>query len=330
MKVAIFRSYGSPEVLKIEDIPKPKPGPNQILVKTKSTAVTVADSRIRGANYPKGFGLFARLMFGLFKPSKKIQILGSTFSGEVKAIGANVTEFKLGDSVLGMKTPPNFGTYAQYLVINETAAITHKPQNVSYQQAAAMVFGGTTALHFLRDLGKLQPKESILIIGASGAVGTNAVQLAKYYGANVTAVCSGKNEKLVKSLGADRVIDYTKEDVSKAGLFDAVLIAAPGFDLEDLAKLVKPNGRILLVLGDLWSLLQAKLPFLRKKHLRKFTILDGIAPEKKEDIEFLTDLTASGKLKVVIENEYPFSKIVEAHRHVDTGHKVGNIVVNLN
>jgi NADPH:quinone reductase-like Zn-dependent oxidoreductase len=268
-------------------------------------------------------------MLGLIKPSSKVQILGTTFSGVVKAVGSEVTQFQAGDAVIGMKQPPHLGTYAEYLVVDETAALAHKPKNVTHQEAAGVLFGGTTALYFLRDIGKLQAKERILIIGASGAVGTNAVQLAKYYGAHVTAVCSGKNAALVKSLGADAVIDYTKDDVSQAGLFDIVFTAAPGLTLDELAGLVKPGGRVLLVLTDFWGLLQAKMPFLRKKQLRKTTLLDGIAPERKEDVEFLTHLVAKKKLKVVIEKEYPLEKIVDAHQHADTGHKVGNIVINV-
>jgi NADPH:quinone reductase-like Zn-dependent oxidoreductase len=329
MKVAIFREYGPPDVLKVENQPKPTPGPTQILIQNHATAVTAADSRIRGANFPKGYSLLARLMLGLFKPSAKVQILGASFSGVVEAVGSEVTQFQVGDEVLGMKSAPNFGTYAEYVVVEETAALAHKPKNVTHQQAAGVLFGGTTALHFLRDIGKVQPKERVVIIGASGAVGTNAVQLAKYYGAHVTAVCSGKNAALVRSLGADAVIDYTKNDVSQAGLFDVVFTAAPGLTLDELASLVKPGGRVLLVLTDFWGLLQAKLPFLRKKELRKTTLLDGIALERKEDVEFLTELVAQKKLQVVIEKEYPLHKIVAAHRHADTGHKVGNIVINV-
>ncbi len=329
MKAALFDTYGPPEVLHIAEIAKPSPSPTQILVKNYATAVTVADSRIRGANFPKGFTFPAKLMFGLNAPYKKNQLLGTTFSGVVEAVGSEVTQFKKGDSVLGMKSATNLGTYAEYLVIDEKAAVAHKPKSVSHQDAAGMLFGGTTALYFLRDVAKLQKNETILIIGASGAVGTNAVQLAKYYGAKVTAVCSGKNAILVKSLGADRVIDYTKEDVLQAGKFDVVLTTAPGLELEDLAHLVQPTGRVVLILANLWELLQSNIPMLRKKQLRGITFLDGTASEKKEDVEFLTGLLAEKKLRVVIDKEYPLSEIVAAHRHVDTGHKVGNVVVNV-
>jgi len=329
MKAAIFRQYGPPDVLKIEEVFKPVPQDNQILVRNKATAVTAADYRIRGANFPRGMGLFARLFLGFSKPNINIQILGTGFSGVVESVGKNVTQFRKGNAVLGMKTPPNLGTYAEFLVVDEDSAVTIKPKSISYQDAAGMVFGGTTALYFLRDLAHLKKDETILINGASGSVGTNAVQLAKYYGAKVTAVCSTKNLALVKSLGADKVIDYTKQDVSEVGTFDVVFTAAPGLGTDDLLALSKPNGRVLLVLTDLMGMLKAKLPFLQKNFSKKVQFIDGIAPERKEDIHFLAELMEKKKLKVVIDKEYSLDEIVEAHRHADTGHKVGNIVVNI-
>lgn len=327
MQAAIFKEYGPPEVLQLVELPKPIPGPKQVLVKNHATAITAADSRIRGARFPKGFTLPARLMLGLFRPYSKTQLLGTTFSGVVEAVGAKVTEFKKGDLVLGMKSPPNLGTYAEYVVVDEHAAIVHKPVSVSHQEAAGVLFGGTTALYFLRDITHIQKNQSILIIGASGAVGTNAVQLAHYFGAKVTAVCSGKNKKLVVSLGADRVIDYTTQDVLQAGTFDIVFNAAPRLSFEQLARLTKPTGKVLLVLTDFWGILQAKLPLLRKKRLRNTIFLDGTAPERKEDVALLAAMVAKQQLKVVIEKEYPLTEIVVAHRHVDTEHKVGNVVV---
>ena len=329
MKAAIFRRYGPPEVLKVEEVPKPIPQEGQILVRNKATAVTAADYRIRGANFPKGMGLFAKLYMGNPKPRKSIQILGGGFSGVVESVGKNVHHFKKGDQVLGMRTPPNMGTYAEFLVIDENSAVTIKPKSISHQDAAGMVFGGTTALYFLHDLGRLKKGETILINGASGAVGTNAVQLAKYYGAKVTAVCSTKNVKLVKSLGADKVIDYTKTDISRAGTFDVVFTSAPGLDTDGLIALSKPNGRVLLVLADLMGMLKAKLPFLRKNSSNSIQFIDGIAPERKEDINFLVGLMEKKKLKVVIDKEYSLDDIAEAHRYADTGHKAGNLVINI-
>ncbi len=327
MKAVVFRQYGPPEVLKIEELSKPITKIGEILVRNKATAVTAADYRIRGANFPKGMGLFARLYMGFFKPKEKVQILGTGFSGVVEAVGENVSLFKKGDAVFGMKTPPNFGTYAEFLVVDENSAVTIKPKSMSHQDAAGVVFGGTTALYFLRDLGRLKKDETILINGASGAVGTNAVQLAKYYGAKVTAVCSSKNVKLVKSLGADKVIDYTKEDVTKAGTFDVVFTAAPSLDTDDLIALTKPDGRVLLVLTDMMGMLNAKLPFLRNKSSRSMQFIDGIAPERREDIRFLAELMEKKKLKVVIDKQFSLDEIVKAHQYADTGHKVGNVIV---
>lgn len=329
MKAAVFREYGPADVIKVEERPIPVPTDNQILVRVKATAVTAADYRIRGANFPAGLAFFARLYMGYFKPRESIQILGTCFSGVVESVGKNVRQFTKGNAVVGMKALPNTGTYAEFLVIDEDAAVTLKPKSVSHQEAAGMVFGGSTALYFLRDLGRIKKGETILINGASGSVGTNAVQLAKYYGATVTAVCSTKNIKLVKSLGADKVVDYTKEDVSKAGTFDVVFTAAPSLSSDDLISLSKSNARILLVITDLSGMLKAQFPFLRKKSTKPVQFINGTAPERKEDLNFLLKLMESKKLKTVIDKEYSLDEIVEAHRYADTGHKAGNVIITV-
>lgn len=329
MKIARFTEYGPAEVIRFEEQDVPTAGAGQLLVKVHSTAVTVADSRIRGANFPKGYGLIAKPLLGLFKPNKNVQILGSIYSGEVVKTGSGVTSFNIGEMVMGMKSPPNLGTYAEFIVVDEKSAVAHKPDSLSHNDAAGLLFGATTALYFLRDLGAIKKGDKVLVVGASGAVGTNAVQLAKYYGAVVTGVCSTKNIQLVKDLGADYVIDYTQEKILGSGSYDLVLNVAPGLDVNQLTSLVSPGGKVLVVLSDLWGLLQAMIPLLRNSSARSTDVKAGVAPERKEDVVLLADLSAKGVLKVVIDKVYPFDEIVDAHRHVDTGHKVGNVVLEM-
>lgn len=316
MKAVAFEEYGGPEVLKIIDIAKPHIGREDILVRVKVAAVTAADSRIRGARFPRGFGFLARLFFGITRP--RVRILGSTYSGVVEKVGGNVTQFRVGDEVCGM-TGGQMGTYAEYIVVSSYKSIALKPGSVSHEDAAGLLFGGTAALYFIRDKLAVHKGETILINGASGAVGTNAVQLAKYFGANVTGVTSSSNEKLVRSMGAERVIDYLKQDVIKSHeKFDVVLDAVGTISPRIAKILLTPRGRAGLMVGTLWEGVTAHKP-----------VITGSATEKKEDIEFLLELTKQGKLKVVIDKIYKLDDIVAAHRHVDSGKKVGNVLIRL-
>lgn len=317
MKVAITNSYGPPEVFQITDLPDPKTKHNEILVKVKATAVTAADSRIRGARFPKGFGFFARLVFGITKP--RAQILGSTFSGVVTELGEGVTNFKVGDEVCGM-TGIKMGTYAEYITISNFKSIAKKPTTITHQDAAGMLFGGTAALYFLREKLGIKKGEHVVINGASGAVGTNAVQLAKYFGAKVTGVTSGDNAKLVRELGAEEIIDYTKQDlVGFDQKFDVVLDTVGNISPKAAKSLLNPNGRAGLMVGSLWEMLRMH-----------GSVKGGTATEKSEDIEFLLSLMERGTLKTVIDKTYSLEQIAEAHRRVDSGRKVGNNVIKLN
>lgn len=327
MKIAKFTQYGSPEVIHIEESPMPKIGDSQILVKVFATSVTVADARIRGANFPKGFSFLARLFFGLFAPNKKNQVLGAVYSGKIVEVGNDVKTFKVDDEVMGMKSATNLGTYAEYIAIEEDSAVIKKPKNLKHTEAAGLLFGGTTALYYLRDLGKVKKGEKITVIGASGAVGTNAVQIARYFGAEVFAVCGPKNLDLVKKLGAHKVIDYTKQKIDSLKESDLVLVAAPGYKTNLLLSDLKAKGRLLLVLSDLKDMIMASLPYLFRTKKEDKKILIGVAPEKKEDIQFLADLASKGIIKVAIDKEYRFNQVVEAHRLVDTGHKAGNVIL---
>jgi NADPH:quinone reductase-like Zn-dependent oxidoreductase len=316
MKAAIFEKYGPPEVLQVKDITMPVPGDNEILVKVINCAVTAADCRIRGSNFPKGFTLLARLAFGVFKPRNKI--LGSCFSGLVTDVGSAVTKFKVGDVVFGM-TGMKFGAYAEYIVIDENKTVLKKPVHLSFEDAAALSFGGTTALFFLRDKVKIQKGHKVLINGASGAVGTNAVQIAKYYGAEVTGVCSTTNVDFVKTLGADNIIDYTKQDLlSVDDKYDVILDTVGNISIDNGLRLLSQNGVFVVVVGALSDLLS-----LNKK------VVKGTASEKVEDLNFLADLVEQNKLRVVIDKVYSFENIVEAHRYASTGHKRGNVILQI-
>jgi len=316
MKAAIIDRYGPPEVFQVKDMPKPEIGDNEILVKVKAVAITAADSRVRGARFPKGFGLISRVVFGFTKP--RIKVLGNTYSGIVEEAGKNVTEFKVGDEVCGM-TGGKMGTYAELIKIRKFHSIAKKPAEVSHEDAAGMLFGGTAALYFLREKIGIKKGETAVINGASGAVGTNAVQLARYFGAKVIGVTSGDNAKLIKSLGAEDIIDYTKQNLSDSGRkFDVILDTVGNISPEIAKTLLTKKGRAGLMVAGLDVILKSRGP-----------IKTGVATEKKEDIELLIGLVGQNRLKVVIDKTYPLQDIAKAHAHVDGGKKVGNVIVRI-
>ena len=316
MKAAILDSYGSPDVLQIREVPKPKIKENEILVRVKATTVTSADSRIRGARFPKGFGVFARLAFGITKPRTKI--LGSTYSGIVQEVGDDVSGFRVGDEVCGM-TGMSMGTYAQFIKISKFKSIAIKPKAVSHEEAVGMLFGGTAALYFVRDKLSVTKNDEVLINGASGAVGSNAVQLARYYGAKVTAVTGRHNIDLMKKLGALHTLDYAKTELDSLDKrFDVVLDTVGNISPKLAKSLLNNNGRAGLMVAGLGETLRAH-----------GQIKTGTATEKKEDIEFLLDLLVDKKLEVIIDKVYELNDITQAHKHVDSGHKVGNSIIRL-
>ena len=313
MRAAVNREYGAPDVVRIEEVPAPVPGAKQVLVRVHASAVTAADSRIRGARFPSGYGVLARLVFGLRRPRR--QVLGGVASGVVEAVGARVEGFAVGDEVCGM-TGMAFGAHAE-LVAVATKRLAHKPSAVSHEQAAGMLFGGSTALHFVRDVGRVRAGQTVLVNGASGAVGTNAVQLAKHFGAEVTAVTSAPNATLLKELGADHVVDYAMTPV--AGLterFDVVIDTVGTIGLEAGRRLLTDNGVMLLVAGTLGEALRAR-----------GNVKAGTTPERAENFVTLLDLVADGTLTVVNQHVLALEDIVRAHEIADSGRKVGNIVV---
>jgi NADPH:quinone reductase-like Zn-dependent oxidoreductase len=324
MKAFVYTQYGPADVLHLQDVEKPTPRDNEMLIKVHATSVTAGDCNARGFTFvPPGFGFISRLMFGLRRPRQPI--LGTELSGEIVDVGKTVRRFKKGDQVFGISL--KFGAYAEYICMAENARLVLKPANLTWAEAASIPFGATTALYFLRDAAKLQPGQKVLIIGASGCTGVYAVQLARYYGAEVTGVCSTRNLEMVRTLGAEHVIDYTSEDFTQNGqTYDVILDMVPGkSSFARCQSSLKPNGLYLAGAGGLESFAQMAWTGLTggKK------VIAGMAPDRVEDLVFLKDLLEAGKLKPVIDRCYPLEYTAVAHRYADSGHKRGSVVITI-
>lgn len=322
MKAIVYTKYGPPDVLQLKEVEKPTPKENEILVKVMATTVTVADIRSRSFTVPPAFWLPARISLGFRQPKK--EILGMELAGEVESIGKNVKRFKEGDQVFAA-TLADFGAYAEYKCISEDGPVTIKPDHLTYEEAAAIPIGARTALFFLRK-ACIQSGQKVLVYGASGSVGTYAVQIAKSFGATVTGVCSTKNLALVKSLGADKVIDYTADDFSKMGdTYDVIFDTVGKSSFSACMKSLKKDGTYINItipfpgVRMLWTQLTS----------RRKLILGQNSPETSEALIFLKKLVEKGQLKVIIDRYYAFEEIVEAHRYVENGHKKGNVVIKL-
>ena len=322
MKAIVYERYGSPDVLELKEVAKPAPRDNEVLIKTHATTVTSGDRRVRSLNVPAGFGLIMRLVFGVSRP--KQPILGTELAGVVESVGKDVRKFKVGDQVFAFSDAA-MGCHAEYKCMPEDGAVALKPSNLTFDEAAALSFGGTTALDFFRR-GKLQSGERVLVNGASGAVGTAAVQLARHFGADVTGVCSTANVELVRSLGASHVIDYTQEDFTQNGETYDVIVDTVGTAPFSRSKAsLKEGGRLLMVLAGLPDMLQ--IPWVSMTSSKK--VIAGPATGRAEDLRFLAGLAEAGEFKPVIDRRYPFEQIAEAHRYVDTGRKKGNVIITL-
>jgi NADPH:quinone reductase-like Zn-dependent oxidoreductase len=321
MIASIYEAYGSPDILQFKEVEKPTPKDDQVLIKILATTVTAADWRVRSLTVPTGFRFIMRLVFGFSKP--KQPILGSELAGVIESVGSTVTKFKAGDAVFAF-SDASMGCHAPYKCMAQDGAIALKSANLSFEEAAALSFGGTTALDFIKRAA-LQSGESVLINGASGSVGTAAVQLAKHFGADVTAVCSTSNLDLVKSLGADHVIDYTNADFTQNGrTYDVIMDNAGTAPFSRSKGSLKPNGRLLLVLAGLPDMLQGL--WVSMSSTQK-VIAGPVSGNKAEDLRYLAELAIAGIFKPVIDRSYPFEQIVEAHRYVDTGRKKGNVAI---
>lgn len=317
MKAAVYTRYGSPEVLRIAHVARPEPKDNELLIRIHATTVTSGDVRLRKAD-----PFVMRFIFGLFTP--KAPILGHEVAGVVEAVGSKVTNYKVGDRVFG-STGMRSGTYAEYICIAEDGAIARTPDEVAHGEAATLTTGSLTALHFIR-AAALQRGEHILIHGASGSIGTAAVQVAKAMGATVTAVCSTANVELMRTLGADHVIDYKKHDFTKSTHTYDVIFSTVGQTSYGASKhLLGEKGRYITSAGagsDYWHMLRSGLFGGRR-------VIAGVSKGGAEAIAQVRDLVGAGKLKAVIDRHYPLQRIVDAHRYVDQGHKRGNVVIDV-
>jgi NADPH:quinone reductase-like Zn-dependent oxidoreductase len=323
MKAVVYTKYGPPDVVALAEVPKPAPKAHEVLIRIHATTVTTGDWRARSLQMPRGFGLLGRLFFGVFGPRKPI--LGTELAGEIEAVGKAVTRFKPGDEVFAF-AGASYGCHAEYRTISESGMIALKPANLSFEEAAALSFGGITALGFLKSKGSIKRGDKVLIVGASGGVGTAAVQIARHFGAEVTGVCSTANLELVRSIGADKVIDYTNEDfVKNGGTYDIILDTTGTASFFRCGRALKEGGRLLLVQASFSQALGMERP--PRSSGKK--VIAGVVTERLEDLRFLATLAEAGEFKPVIDRSYPLENAAEAHAYVDTGRKRGNVVMTI-
>jgi NADPH:quinone reductase-like Zn-dependent oxidoreductase len=318
MRAVVHDNYGPPDVLRLEEIERPVPKEDEVLVKIHATTVTRTDTGLRSAEY-----LISRLFTGLLRPKRKV--LGIEFAGEVEAVGAAVTEFEVGDHIFGVK---GFGAHAEFVCVRESGPLAHKPAGMSFEEAAAVCDGAALALACLRRAGPLEGR-NVLVYGASGSVGTAGVQLAKHFGAHVTAVCNTKNVELVRSLGADEVVDYLQEDFTKNGeTYDVIFDAVGKHSFRRSRRSLRPGGTFVDTdPGFMWHL---PLLALLTRWIGSKKVSFGVTKYRKQDVLFLKELVEAGKYRAVIDRRYPLEDVVEATRYVETGQKTGNVVLTVN
>lgn len=319
MKAALAEAYGAPEVVRVRDIPVPEIGTTDILIEVHAVTVSSGDWRLRTGTFPDGMAVLGRLAMGISKPRRPL--LGNDLSGVVVKVGAAVTRFKVGDEVIAQKG----GTHAEFVTMGEDGAIARKPGNLSFVQAAAMGFGGGSALHFLQK-GAIKPGEHLLVNGASGSVGSAMIELAKHFDAEVTAVCSAGNAEMVRALGADHVIDYTSTDFVPGGpRFDLIADTVGTAGYARAKSALKPGGRFLIILGDM----KALMGFGRPDKALDHKVIGGVAAETSALLAELTAIAEAGHFTPAIDSTFRLEEIVEAHRRVETGRKRGNVVVTM-
>jgi len=325
VKAVLHTHYGSPDLLELREVVKPTLKANEVLIAIHATTVSTGDCNVRNFTFvTKSMRPIAKLMFGIRKPWKE-RVLGTELAGEVEGAGQDVTRFKTGDRVVA-STGMAGGGHAQYACFPETGAVVIKPDSLSWEEAVAIPFGANTALYFLRDLGMIQAGCELLIIGASGAIGSAGVQLAKHFGATVAGVCSGANVELVKSLGADTVIDYTRDDFTKNGkTYDLIFDVVGATTFDRCQHSLKPNGVFLQNIMELTDVVRVLWTSIasRKK------IKGGVAINNLKRMTFIAELVAAGKLRPVIDRSYPLEHTAEAFKYVEQGHKKGNVVITV-
>lgn len=324
MKAAVYKSYGPPEVVQITEVVKPRPKPDEVLVRVRASTVSAGDWRVRSLDVPRGFGLAMRLAFGLFGPRK--QILGMELAGEIEAVGEKVERFRVGDKVFAYPGAGTMGCHAEYKTMPEHGNIALKPANLTFEEAAAISFAGVTALTFLQQKARVKSGERVLVIGASGAVGSSAVQLAGQFGAHTTGVTSTGNLDLVRRLGADALIDYTKEDFTRNGrTYDIILDTIGNGSFSRYEASLNPGGRLALIVAGLPQMLET----IWRNRVDGKEVLVGDARGSLEDLLFLRGLCETGVFKPLIDNVYPLDAIVEAHARVDSRRKTGSVIIRI-
>jgi NADPH:quinone reductase-like Zn-dependent oxidoreductase len=320
MRAVVQDRYGPPEVLRIEDVERPVPGDDEVLIRVRATTVTQTDTHARAAS-----PFFLRLFAGLRRP--RWRTLGVELAGEIEAVGAAVSEFKVGDEVFGSPST-YFGAHAEYVCVRETGPLAHKPAGMSFEEAGAVCDGAMQALSTLR-LADAKVGRRIVIYGASGSLGTAAVQLAKHLGAHVTAVCSAKNVELVRSLGADKVVDYLQQDFTKNGeTYDAIIDAVGKYSFRRGRRALKPGGVYIATDGGRF-LLETLAFLLATRWVGSKRVRGAIGRRSKQDVLFLKELIEAGEFRAVIDRRYPMDQVAEAHRYVETWQKAGNVVLTI-
>ncbi|MBI4953718.1 MAG: NAD(P)-dependent alcohol dehydrogenase [Myxococcales bacterium] len=323
MRAAVVTRYGAPDVVVLRDVPRPAPGPRDLLIRVKATTVSSGDARVRARRVPEGMGLLMRLAMGWSGPRRSV--LGTECAGVVEAVGAEVTRFRAGDAVIAFPGAA-MGAHAAYVRVAEDGSVAPKPEALSWEEAAALLFGGTTALHYLRHEARVKPGERVLVLGASGAVGVAAVQIARREGAEVTAVCSAPNAALVASLGAARVIDYRAQDFTRAAeRWDVVMDCVGETNYARSRRVLAPGGRLLRVVCGLAGLLAA--PF--QGRLSGHRVIAGVAIVRPDDVRDLVAMARAGTYRAVIDEALPLARVAAAHARVDSGHKRGSVVVTV-
>jgi len=325
MKAAIYTRYGPPEVVEIQEVETPLPRETEILVRVRATTLCTADWRYRKAD-----PIHVRLINGFWRP-KRFRSLGMEYAGVVESVGRSVTTFRSGDEVFGATSIMTMGTHAEYVCVDANSTVAIKPAGLSFEEAASIFYGGASALYFLKK-ANIGSAQSVLVYGASGSVGVFAVQLAKHFSARVTGVCSTKNVDLVKSLGADAVIDYTKDDFSKNGrIYDMIYDTVGKSGYARSLRALKPNGSYVRVggSGSLWSIVSSLVADKWTSWTSSVTCVSGIATGFRESQIVLKDLLESGEIRAVIDRRYSLDEIVAAHRYAEAGHKVGNVVITV-